>query len=642
MTILHPYRGSVLLKGIKVGENLKFNFDRFSFSELARSFSRMHEKFQPQMERAEANRQAALRKLAEKKRRLEFEKQKSEAENVDEISNHNTTLAETHSNDSKKRNLVQTFLTDKVLPVCFQLVSFDRVYCSPEQFVLRPLIAEYNVIFTKGGFEFNIKYYQTFLQRLKTDFKCTIYAIPESVLHLRPPKIFEFDLSDIDSKLRNSLMTFQVQGINRMLSLGGKGILADEMGLGKTVQALAVCCYYRREWPLLVISPASLVVSWKEAVLQWLPSIEEVEVNIVNETGKITGLVNVISYDIAVKYHKELSGRFNCIIADECHNIKNPSTKRCKALLPILQKANRTILLSGTPALSRPIELFTQIQAITKKLFPRQKDFSVRYCNGHQGYFGWDSKGCSNDRELLFVLENSIMIRRLKQDVMKELPPKIRHQVFVPIKKKAKVKQIPNLSSIEDAGSETFMRLWMETAMQKMDSMLDFVFDHVESGAKLLLFAHHQEIIETFEKEIIKKRIGYIRIDGRVKTMDRQALCTRFQTDENIRIAILSITAASTGLTLTSASLVIFAELFWNPGVLVQAEDRAHRIGQKDSINVCYLLGKGTLDDKLWPLLERKMQVLTKMGIGNEFSNSGISFDKNQKTLDGSTVGKMQ
>jgi SWI/SNF-related matrix-associated actin-dependent regulator of chromatin subfamily A-like protein 1 len=113
-------------------------------------------------------------------------------------------------------------------------------------------------------------------------------------------------------------------------------------------------------------------------------------------------------------------------------------------------------------------------------------------------------------------------------------------------------------------------------------------------------------------------------------------LCTSFQNDEEIRLALLSITAASTGLTLTKATTVIFSELFWNPGVLVQAEDRAHRIGQIDSVNVHYLLAKGTTDDHIWPLILKKLNTLELVGLGkNDFKDiSSREHDQNQLTID--------
>jgi SWI/SNF-related matrix-associated actin-dependent regulator 1 of chromatin subfamily A len=180
--------------------------------------------------------------------------------------------------------------------------------------------------------------------------------------------------------------------------------------------------------------------------------------------------------------------------------------------------------------------------------------------------------------------------------------------------------------NIDDDGLEEFqkkaeyMALWKRTAEIKLPSMLEYVDDLLDAGHKMLIFAHHQTIIDCFEGHLLVKKVRFIRIDGRTATSSRQELCNAFQTDPSMRVAVLSLTAASTGLTLTAATTVIFAELFWNPGLLLQAEDRAHRIGQSDSVNVHYLLAKGTTDDSIWPLIMKKLTMLESVGLGkNDF-----------------------
>lgn len=166
-----------------------------------------------------------------------------------------------------------------------------------------------------------------------------------------------------------------------------------------------------------------------------------------------------------------------------------------------------------------------------------------------------------------------------------------------------------------------YMALWKRTAEIKLPSTLEYVDDLLESGHKMLVFAHHQSILDALEGHCLVSKVRTIRIDGRTTPSTRQDLCTAFQSDPSLRIALLSITAASTGLTLTAATTVIFAELFWNPGVLLQAEDRAHRIGQCDAVNVHYLLAKGTTDDSIWPLILKKLNMLEAVGLGrNDFS----------------------
>lgn len=304
------------------------------------------------------------------------------------------------------------------------------------------------------------------------------------------------------------------------------------------------------------------------------------------------------------------------------------------------QAAERVVLLSGTPALSRPVELFPQISAVAPWLFGQGSsttkpsnasssssqssssffEFGLRYCAGRQGSFGWDWRGASHLTELQLVLERTILLRRVKEQVLKQLPRKIRQQVFLKIpaatlkalerhrlaidEQQQQSSQPPRPPIDEDILNPRaeLMDLWRRTAEAKLPAMLEYLSDLLESVPKLLLFAHHRSILDAFESWLGKERadLGLIRIDGQTAPCDRQGLCTRFQTDPSVRVALLSITAASTGLTLTAAATVVFAELFWNPGVLVQAEDRAHRIGQNDSVVVHYLLAKGTSDDTVW------------------------------------------
>lgn len=262
--------------------------------------------------------------------------------------------------------------------------------------------------------------------------------IPKSVLklfsHLANNATRPFQLeSTIDGILLDALYPFQREGIQMALARNGKVILADDMGLGKSIQALGIAAYYKLEWPLLIITPASMVASWSEQVKRWLPQSAPPDKIVVAYDGRtcLSGLVNITSYDLAVKL---LAGQpsaapFKVIIADECHALKNADSKRSKVLVPILKAAPRAILLSGTPAMSRPVELYPQIQAVQPTLFPRLFDFGRRYCAGQQGYFGWDFKGASNLRELQLILEHTVLIRRTKDAVLSQLPRKLRHQV---------------------------------------------------------------------------------------------------------------------------------------------------------------------------------------------------------------------
>ncbi|XP_076858649.1 SWI/SNF-related matrix-associated actin-dependent regulator of chromatin subfamily A-like protein 1 isoform X1 [Brachyhypopomus gauderio] len=444
----------------------------------------------------------------------------------------------------------------------------------------------------------------------------------------------EADLTAVDPMLTRHLMPFQLHGVNFAVSREGRLLLADDMGLGKTVQALCIAAYYRREWPLLVVTPSSVRFTWAEAFQRWLPSVAADDINVVvkGRDSLCSGLVNIISYDLLSKMDKQhLASPFGVLIMDESHFLKNVKTARCRAALPLLKEAKRVILLSGTPAMSRPAELYTQILAVRPTLFPRFHEFGVRYCDAKQLPWGWDYSGSSHLTELKLLLEESLMLRRLKADVLSQLPAKQRKVVNVTTDGmdsrtraalSAAAKELSGVRRSKMQEKEALLVFFNHTAEAKIRAVLEYISDMLECGRdKFLVFAHHKRVLDSITKHLSDKSVGYIRIDGSTPSVERQQLCDRFQFSAESCVAVLSITAANMGLTLHAADLVVFAELFWNPGILIQAEDRVHRIGQTSSVDIHYLVAKGTADDYLWPMIQEKMNVLEQVGL----SESNIS-----------------
>ncbi|KAG0416800.1 SWI/SNF-related matrix-associated actin-dependent regulator of chromatin subfamily A-like protein 1, partial [Dictyocoela roeselum] len=221
----------------------------------------------------------------------------------------------------------------------------------------------------------------------------------------------------------------------------------------------------------------------------------------------------------------------------------------------------------------------------------------------------YDYKGASNTEELNFILTKMFMIRRTKNDVLKELPRKFRRHIILSPREKQNI-DIKDLSDIS--------RLYKEAAEKKIDAVLEYLAGIIDKDIKFLVFAHHTQMLGAIEAFVADRNIPYIKIDGNVPVSARHRLVTAFQEDSDIRIAILSLTAASTGLTLTEGKIVIFAELYWNPGTLLQAEDRIHRIGQVDCVDIHYLTAKNTFDEYVWPKMVEKLNVLEKLGIGRQ------------------------
>jgi SWI/SNF-related matrix-associated actin-dependent regulator 1 of chromatin subfamily A len=256
-----------------------------------------------------------------------------------------------------------------------------------------------------------------------------------STIDRAPNDTLTINYSDkIGSKLYSTLMGFQKQGIEYCIRRGGRCLIADDMGLGKTLQAIGVALYYHEEWPLLIVCPSSLKISWAEALQLWVPSLSEDNINVVMTTkGKLKGHITIISYDLLSRMSHKVDPDVQpgVIIVDESHFIKCYKAARTKAVIPLIKKSKRALLLSGTPALSRPIELYTQITSLENKFFMSLQDYGKRYCNGFQGTFGWNFSGSSNMTELQLYMEHKLMIRRLKRDVLDQLPSKRRQTVIL-------------------------------------------------------------------------------------------------------------------------------------------------------------------------------------------------------------------
>ncbi|KAL8183092.1 UNVERIFIED_CONTAM: hypothetical protein K2H54_015519 [Gekko kuhli] len=450
----------------------------------------------------------------------------------------------------------------------------------------------------------------------------------------------EADLSGVDPKVVASLMPFQREGVNFAISREGRLLLADDMGLGKTIQAICIAAYYREEWPLLVIAPSSVRFTWAEAFRRWLPSMgpDSISVIATSKDRLLARLINVVSFDLLSKMEKQLRTTVQVVIVDESHFLKNVKTARCQATLPLLKAAKRVVLLSGTPAMSRPAELYTQIAAVRPSFFPQFQAFALRYCDAKKRPWGWDYSGSSNLGELKLLLEESIMIRRLKTEVLSQLPAKQRRVVVVApegmnartkVELAAAAKQMTRGYKNKREEKEALILFYNRTAEAKIRSIIEYILDLLESGReKFLVFAHHKLILDAISEELHKKHVGHIRIDGSTSSADRQSLCQEFQFSEKYAVALLSLTAANMGLTFSSANLVVFAELFWNPGILMQAEDRAHRIGQTSSVDIHYLVAKGTADDYLWPMIQEKIKVLGEAGLSEaNFSETAEATD---------------
>ncbi|ORD93308.1 SMAL1 [Enterospora canceri] len=400
------------------------------------------------------------------------------------------------------------------------------------------------------------------------------------------------------------------------------------MGLGKTIQALAIAKYYDSDWPLLVICPAGLLHDWREAIGLFLDASS----TIVRDSVDFGDKISIISNVMATKYSDMITAdNYKVIIVDECHGLKSTKTQRTKALLPILQKSTRLIMCSGTPAVSRPVELYPIIQALHKGPFTSYNEYGMRYCNGRLVNGRYDFQGCSNADELSYFMEKEFMIRRRKEAVLSKLPKKNRKKIELSLENVELTEGMVDNKTV--IGNDVALA-YRKACEVKVDPVLAYINSLVEKETKFLVFAHHKTMIDAIAENIKSMNIKYMKIDGNVPVAKRKMLVDAFQKDDSYKVAVLSLTAASTGLTLTAASLVVFAELFWNPGVLMQAEDRAHRIGQTKPVEVLYLVCEKTIDEIVWPYLLRKLSVLEKIGLSKNELKQIKGQTTGQKAID--------
>ncbi|KIZ01977.1 hypothetical protein MNEG_5987 [Monoraphidium neglectum] len=247
-----------------------------------------------------------------------------------------------------------------------------------------------------------------------------------------------------DETLDDRMMPFQREGVKFGLARGGRVLVGDEMGLGKTVQACALLWCYRDEWPALIVAPSSLrrageggpvgeseALTWAAALYDWLRVTEDRVACILTGADVKRSLARqfdalIISYDLFAKCADELTAarKFKVVVLDEAHLIKNTKAKRTKAALPVLHAARRTILLTGTPTLSRPAELLPQLQGLLPGARISKREYAERYCEPTK----WDDMAGSKNTDELHHLVGRIMVRRKKNEVLQQLPPKRRHK----------------------------------------------------------------------------------------------------------------------------------------------------------------------------------------------------------------------
>ena len=409
---------------------------------------------------------------------------------------------------------------------------------------------------------------------------------------------------------------FQKAGI--AYALGRPNTLfGDEMGIGKTIQAIGVINATPEMSRVLVICPASLRLNWKKELERWL--VRPLSIGVAIGDNLPDADIVVINYDILGRHAEALtSHHWDIAIIDEAHYLKNSKTKRFKAVQAVVTDIPRMLALTGTPIPNRPVEGFPIFNLLAPEVFKKFTTYAFRYCNPYRGRFGWDFTGASNLGDLQATLRETIMVRRLKTDVLTELPPKVRQIITLPANGMASAvkAEAKTLAKWEDVlgldqpkiSFEEISQARHETAIAKAPYVADHVKEILAESAKVVVMAHHHDVIDALADALAE--YNPVTLTGRDNITQRDAAVTTFQNDPDTRVFIGSIQAAGVGITLTSASTVVFAELDWVPGNVSQAEDRLHRIGQKDSVLVQHLVVDGTLDARMAGILISKQKIL--------------------------------
>ena len=455
----------------------------------------------------------------------------------------------------------------------------------------------------------------------------------------------------LDKKELKVLRDYQLTGVKWLYNIyksGFGGILADEMGLGKSVQLIYLCKLIIKENPkskILIITPTSLVYNWQKEFDKFASELKY-KVFAENKTQRLNELENISDINILIttyglvrndldKY-KEIP--FELVAIDEAQNIKNPNTGISKAVKSL--NANVKFALTGTPIENSLIELWSIFDFIMPGYLASRDKFNSLY----------SVKDIDKEESNLNRLNTQIkyfILRRKKKDVVKDLPDKLENNIYIDLGKTQKQvymaevqktkEELDELIKLEGWSKARFKILQLLTKLRqicidpsiifdnykgesaKIDELLKIVEETKANGHKMLIFTTYKKALDLIIPKLNNIGISSYYIDGSVSSKKRMELVEKFNND-NTDVFIITLKAGGTGLNLTSATVVIHLDLWWNPQTENQATDRAHRIGQKNTVEVIRLITKGTIEERILELQNKKRK-LAELLIDNENSN---------------------
>lgn len=453
-------------------------------------------------------------------------------------------------------------------------------------------------------------------------------------------------------ELKATLREYQLTGFKwfKTISyLGFGGILADEMGLGKTVQTIAFLLSEKGS-KTLIVTPTSLIYNWKNEFDNFAPTMKVITIY-GSKAERTLQMESIDDYDVILTTYGTLrndftdyeSMNFDYCIIDEAQNIKNPLAQSTEAVKGI--NANVKFALTGTPIENNLIELWSIFDfAIPGYLYNKSR-FQEKFLNGKDDSF-------NNLKRFI----NPFMIRRLKKDVMTELPEKIEKKFFVEMTKEQKtaystfVEDIKNKmenNNFTDNKITVFSyltklrQLCLDPTIlldnytggsSKIDIAIDLIDQNIQEGHKILLFSQFTTVLKNISKLLDNSSINYSYLDGSTKASERIKMVNEFNNSNNKNVFLISLKAGGTGLNLTSADVVIHFDPWWNPAIEDQATDRAHRFGQKNVVEVIKLISRGTIEEKVLAMQDSKKELINKV-INGELEKGSFLKGLNEEEL---------
>jgi SNF2 family DNA or RNA helicase len=477
--------------------------------------------------------------------------------------------------------------------------------------------------------------------------------------NIRDVKDMDYTLPEHLDKIMRNYQKIGFKWFKTLSAYGFGGILADEMGLGKTLQTIAFLVSEKGERPSMVVAPTSLVYNWQSEIEKFAPELRTVVISgSKKQREELMSEINncdviITSYPLIrrdIEEYKSIS--FNYCILDEAQQIKNPASMNASSVKEL--KAKGYFALTGTPIENSLMELWSIFDFIMPGYLLTHNKFSKLY----------ETPIIKNsDKTALEELNRHIkpfILRRLKKDVIKELPPKIEHKLVVDMTEEQKKLYAAYLSSakneiddeIRDKGfSKSKIKiLAILTRLRqiccdpsvfvqdftgdngKMTALDDILEESIGQGHKILLFSQFTSVLKNITKRLQKSDIKYMYLDGSTKSEDRMSMVKEFN-EGDASIFLISLKAGGTGLNLTGADVVIHFDPWWNPAVEEQATDRAHRIGQQKTVEVIKLLAKGTIEEKIFNLQQKKKEIIKNV-INDDMNEENMISQMTQEDLE--------